>query len=364
MQIQKDIPLAPLTTLKVGGPAKFFVTVNNGTEAVEAFNLAKQENLPLFIMAGGSNLVVADRGLNAVVLHPNMRGIEVLREDADTVTLRAASGEVWDDVVGYAASHGWWGIENLSAIPGYTGAAPIQNIGAYGQEVKDTIATVEAMDMRDGHLVTFSNADCVFGYRQSRFNTLDKGRYLILGVTFILHKQGTPNLGYKDLQQHFEGKPTPTLQQMREAVTFIRANKLHNPEREGNVGSFFKNKVPFISEAEFDATAARLNPILSEKLQQRLASFRTAFRTPEGIKIPGGFLIEACGLMGVGQGGMAVSDKHALVLINKTGTATADDALQLARHVLTTVRSKTGLELIPEVLFVGFTPEETNTLYA
>lgn len=362
MQIQKDVPLAPLTTLRVGGPARFFVTVSSGDEAVQAFKLARQEDLPLFIMAGGSNIVVADRGLEAVVLHPNMRGLHLTREDASTVTLRAGAGEVWDDVVAYAVAQGWWGIENLSAIPGYTGAAPIQNIGAYGQEVKDTITRVEVLDMHTGALVTFANAECGFGYRHSRFNTTDKGRYLVLSVDFTLHKQGQPNLGYKDLQTYFDGKPTPTLQQVREAVTSIRANKLHNPEREGNVGSFFKNRVPFISDAEFDAVTARLNPILNEKLQQRLAGFKTAFRTPEGIKIPGGFLIEACGLMGEVRGGMAVSDRHALVLVNKTGQATAADVLALATHVLHTVHTQTGLDLVPEPLFVGFTPEELALL--
>lgn len=363
MQIQKDIPLAPLTTLRVGGPAKYYVTVNNGADAAEAFALAQKENLPLFIFAGGSNMVIADRGLNAVVLHPNMRGIEIVSETSTSATLRAASGEVWDEVVAFAVTRGLWGVENLSAIPGYTGAAPIQNIGAYGQEVKDTITSVEALDMHTGALVTFANHDCAFGYRQSRFNTTDKGRYLILAVSFTLSKQSQPNLNYKDLQLHFAGKPTPALAEVRDAVTFIRANKLHNPEREGNVGSFFKNKVPFISEAEFDAATARLNPMLSPKLQERLASFRNVFRTPEGIKIPGGFLIEACGLMGHSVGGMAVSDKHALVLINKTGTATANDVLQLAAHVLHTVKTKTGLELVPEVLFAGFNPDEMRSLH-
>jgi UDP-N-acetylmuramate dehydrogenase len=364
MKIEQNLPLAPLTTLRVGGPAKFYVSVNNGAEAAEAFALAKKEGLPLFIFAGGSNMVIADRGLEAVVLHPNMRGITITHEDADTATLRAASGEVWDEVVAFAVARGLWGIENLSAIPGYTGAAPIQNIGAYGQEVKDTLTNVEALDMQTGALVTFANQDCAFGYRHSRFNTTDKGRYLILAVSFTLSKQGQPNLNYKDLQLHFAGKPTPGVAEMREAVTFIRTNKLHNPAEQGNVGSFFKNKVPFISEAEFDAVTTRLNPILSSKLQERLATFRTAFRTAEGIKIPGGFLIEACGLMGHTHGGMAVSDKHALVLINKNGTATAADALHLAAHVLKTVRTQTGLELVPEPMFVGFSPEELEQLYA
>lgn len=361
MQIQKDVLLAPLTTLRVGGPAKYFVNVTTGEEAAQAFQLAKQENLPLYIMAGGSNMVVADRGLDAVVLHPHMRGIDVLHEDASTITLRTGAGEVWDDVVAHAAAHSWWGIENLSAIPGSTGAAPIQNIGAYGQEVKDTISHVHTLDMHTGNLTTFTNAECTFAYRQSRFNTTDRGRYLVLAVDFMLHKNGTPNLSYKDLQQYFDGRPAPSITEVRNAVTTIRDNKLHNPVREGNAGSFFKNKL--VTEAEFNAAVTRMNPILSEKLQQRLESFRTTFRSGDHIKIPAGFLIEACGLMGAAHGGMAVSDRHALVLINKTGTATADDALQLAAHVIHTVYTQTGLTLEVEPNFLGFTPDEMNRLH-
>lgn len=362
MQIQQNIPLAPLTTLGVGGTAQYFVTVSSGDKAVAAFQLAQQKGLPLLVMAGGSNLVVADRGLEAVVLRPDMRGIQVVHEDETTLTLRAGAGEVWDDVVAYAVAQGWWGIENLSAIPGFVGAAPIQNIGAYGQEVQDTITRVEALDMHDGHLDIFSHADCDFSYRHSRFNGVDKGRYLVLSVDFTLHKDGQPHLDYKDLKAHFDGQPTPTVAQMREAVVAIRTQKLHNPADMGNAGSFFKNKEPFISEAMFDAVVARLTPTLSVKQEAQLLSFKTNFRTAEGIKIPGGFLVEICGLMGAQVGGMAVSDKHALVLVNKTGTATADDALKLAAHVIKTVYQKTRLSLVVEPMFVGFTQDELTLL--
>jgi len=360
--MSSDVVLKPYTTFKIGGPARHFLSANSVEDVRGALTFAQRQSLPLFTLGGGSNILVSDRGFEGVVLHPDFRGIRKVREDADSATLEVNAGEPWDEVVRYAVEVGWWRIENLSHIPGQAGAALVQNIGAYGQQVSDVVESAQVVDTASGAVQQLSAADCGFAYRRSIFNSTARGRFIIVSLTLRFAKRGNPNLNYPDLRTWFAESSAKRPAEIRQAIIAIRDRKFPFPreERGGNAGSFFKNLS--LTEAEFATLRANLNRHFSPQEVSRLDEMRKRFPTRDTVKVPTAFLIEICGLKGHRMGGAQVNEPQPLVLLNQGG-ATAQDVLALARHVRRTVYARTGMKIPIEPELVGFTKEEIADLH-
>jgi UDP-N-acetylmuramate dehydrogenase len=361
--IKEHGPLKPYTTFKIGGPARFFVRAATEDDFRAALSLAAPHSLPLFVLGGGSNILVSDRGFNGVVVHPVRRGVTILHEDAERATVEVNAGEVWDDAVRYAVERSWWGIENLSHIPGQTGAALVQNIGAYGQQVGDVVESVEVMDTATTALRVLSSRDCGFGYRRSIFNTTARGEFIILKLKLQLATRARPKLDYADVQAYFAERAVkqPSLAEIRQAIIAIRDRKIPFPreERGGNAGSFFKNL--WLTEREYARLRVNIERNFSSRELARLEEIRKQSPRPDEIKIPSAFLIEICGLKGHRIGGAQVNELQPLVLLNQGG-ATAQDVMALAQHVRRTVHARTGVALSIEPELVGFTGQEIADL--
>ena len=351
MQIQENVLLAPYTTFKIGGPARHFCIVENQFDALEAFEFARDKHLNTFILGGGSNILVSDKGFNGLVIKVVNKGIEVVSESVDDVLLRVASGEIWDEVVKFAVKNNWWGIENLSHIPGSTGAIAVQNVGAYGQEASSVIESVTVFDKLTHQILSLAAKDCGFGYRRSIFNFVDKGKYIIFNVVFKLQKNGYPNLEYRDLKNKFEGQ-SPALSEIRQEIINIRDKKFPFPTEAklGNAGSFFKN--PVLSQADYQNLVSKLLVEFGQAAADTLA--KKKFVDSGQIKIPAAYLIELCGLKNSKSGGAAINQNQPLVIINHSGSATAKDVLNLANQVKDSVLFKTGIELNFEPELIGF----------
>jgi UDP-N-acetylmuramate dehydrogenase len=348
MLIQENVPLAPLTTLKVGGPARYFVQAHTIAEVSEAVSLARSRNLALFVLGGGSNLVVSDAGWSGLVLKIAIPGIEG-RSQGDKSLFEVGAGEEWDHFVAHAVSRNCAGIECLSGIPGSVGGTPVQNVGAYGQEVAETIESVLALDLKDGQVHELCNEACGFQYRTSIFNTSERGRYIILRVTYMLTPDGNPAILYSDLKNHFAGWSTkPSLDDTRQAVRQIRASKamLITPGDEDcrSAGSFFKN--PVLSDEQFTELS---NRAAAKGLQIPSYPALQAQR-----KISAAWLVEQAGFSkGYGNGRVGISFKHALAIVNR-GDATAAEVVALEEQIRQRVEDIWGLRLEPEPVFVGF----------
>ncbi|HEX2948438.1 MAG TPA: UDP-N-acetylmuramate dehydrogenase, partial [Armatimonadota bacterium] len=251
--IRENIPLAPLTTLRVGGPARYFLHARNCDEVETGVRWARERDLPILVLGGGSNLVVADEGYPGLVLRVGVRGVESHVRDG-VAEIVASAGEPWTPLVSFAVNHGWAGIECLAGIPGFVGATPVQNVGAYGQEVRETIAWVEAFDTETFETVIFHNEACQFEYRDSRFKQTDYGRYLILRVCYHLLVGGPPTIRYGELERFFatENILTPTIADVHMAVLDIRRRKSmihdHSDPNTRSAGSFFVNPIMTIEE--------------------------------------------------------------------------------------------------------------------
>ncbi len=350
--IRENVPLAPLTTLGVGGPARYFVEATEEGRLGEALEWGSRRALPLFVLGGGSNVLVSDAGFNGLVIHVALRGIHPDPAAAGIVTV--AAGEDWDDFVRWSVEHQLWGIECLSGIPGSVGATPVQNVGAYGQEVAAVIQSARVLERYGGNISELSRAECAFAYRSSIFNTTYRDHYIILSVAFLLDPGGGPRIEYPDLERIFPaGSPRPSLAEMRAAVISVRSAKAMvinpaNPDSR-SAGSFFKNPV-LSEEAYLRAQAqARQNGILDDQaaLPRRRDSFGMS-------KLPAAWLIEQAGFhKGFAIGRAAISSKHALALVNRGG-ATAQEILDLMVRIRDGVHSKFAVELEPEPVFVGF----------
>ena len=307
-------------------------------------------------------MLVSDRGFDGLVIHVVNRGIVAQTSVCDPparsqtevcATLRIASGEVWDDVVKFAVEHGLWGIENLSRIPGRTGAVAVQNVGAYGQEIKDVLVNVEVFDRTTKSFRTLSNEECRFTYRKSIFNTSEKNRYVILSTTLRLSAEPKRNLGYPDVKKWFEGNPEPTLMDIRHAIKQIRDKKFPFPAEsiEGNAGSFFKNSI--LTKHQYSALEEHIEQNMPEHLE-RLRSIRARSEGTE-IKIASAFILEACGLKGFRKGNVQLNPTQPVVVLNVTGEAAAEEVLSVVREVRAIVEEKTGLHLYTEPELIGFT---------
>ena len=348
MTIQENIPLAPLTTLQVGGPARYFASAASEDEVRAAVQFARTKRLPLFILGGGSNLVVADSGWLGLVLQVAIGGITT-RTEAGAVSLDAGAGLDWDSFVAHAVASRCAGVECMSGIPGSVGGTPVQNVGAYGQEVSETIESVQALDLKTDRTVTLFNQDCGFAYRTSIFNTSGRGRYVILRVSYRLKQDGTPSLKYADLQKHFTNWTTPpSLAEVRDAVCQIRRSKgmliVPGDEECRSAGSFFKN--PVLSESQFQDLRRRAQ---SRGLQIPSYPALVAQR-----KVSAAWLVEHSGFSkGYALGPAKISNKHALALVN-AAHATAAEEVRLKDQNQSKVKDQKGILLAPEPVFVGF----------
>jgi UDP-N-acetylmuramate dehydrogenase len=364
MTIQENVPLAPLTTLQVGGAARFFAELRREDEAREAMQFAKRRELPLFVLGGGSNLVVADSGWPGLVLKIAIGGIaSPTANDAtgNAVLFSVGAGVNWDDFVAQAVAQNCAGVECLSGIPGSVGGTPVQNVGAYGQEVANTIETVRALDLKQDRIVVLPKPACGFRYRASIFNSTERGRYIILRVNYRLHRGGAPSLKYADLQRHFAGRvqenfserpaektTPPSLAETRAAVREIRRSKgmliVPGDDDCRSAGSFFKN--PVLSEAQFQELAAHA---ASKALE--IPSYPALDAQK---KVSAAWLVEHAGFSkGYAAGAAGISHKHALALINR-GDAKASDIVELKDEIQRGVQEAWGIVLEPEPVFVGF----------
>ena len=356
MTIQENIPLAPLTTLQVGGAARYFTQAKREDEVSEAVDFAKTRELPLFVLGGGSNLVVADSGWRGLVLKIAIGGIvspTSQNATGNSVLFSVGAGVNWDDLVAQAVAQNCAGIECLSGIPGSVGGTPVQNVGAYGQEVADTIESVRAFDSKENRIVVLPKPACGFRYRSSIFNrvdhTGDRGRYIILQVNYRLKRGGAPSLKYADLQKYFaDTKTTPSLSMVREAVRQIRRSKgmliVPGDDDCRSAGSFFKN--PVLSKEQFLVLAARA--------QSKGLDIPSYPALEAHHKVSAAWLVEHSGFAkGFRLGRAAISNKHALALIN-AGDAQASDIVQLKEIIQKGVQDAWGILLKPEPVFVGF----------
>lgn len=358
-----NFPLKNLTTFKIGGEAKYFIEANSADQLREALEFVQKSKINVFILGGGSNILVSDAGFDGLVIQIRNQGFWVEKEDEAETIIKIAGGEVWDTVVERAVEHGWWGIENLSHIPGLSGALAVQNVGAYGCEAKDVIIKVGVFDRKTGDTKTLSNAECGFGYRKSVFNATERGRFAALEVYLRLSKRPKPILGYPDVKKFFfeKGIANPSLGEIRQAIIAIRDRKFPFPKEAagGNAGSFFKNV--FLSLTEYQNFERKAQENFDQAALERLRVQKNKFPQGDEIKIPSAFLIDICGLKGKSIGGARVSETQPNVLLNFSGTASAGEVLTLAREVRKLVRQKTGLILELEPELVGFTAAEAES---
>jgi UDP-N-acetylmuramate dehydrogenase len=350
MLLQENIPLAPLTTFRIGGPARFFVEALNAGQVEQAVVWAKAKDLPLFVLGGGSNLVVADAGWPGLVLKIAIPGIEQRAGEQDgKILFDAGAGELWDRFVSHAVMAQCAGVECLSGIPGSVGGTPVQNVGAYGQEVAETIESVLAFDRKENQVRELCNEACGFSYRGSIFNTAERGRFIILRVTYALAPGGAPRISYADLKRQFEGRETlPNLAETREAVRHIRALKgmlivSGDPDCQ-SAGSFFKN--PVLSEEQHDELKRR-----ADARGWTVPSY-PALETRK--KVSAAWLVERSGFTkGYGDGHVRISSKHALAIVNRGG-ATAAEVVAMKDQIQQRVDEIWGVKLQPEPVMVGF----------
>lgn len=338
MKIEENVPLSSLTTFRTGGPARFLISVEKKEELLQAIAFSSEQNLPLVPIGHGSNMLPPDEGLPAVLVKYLPNSITEIEKDGKTL-VTAEAGAVWDALVSYAVARGLWGIENLASIPGTTGAAVVQNIGAYGAVIGDTLHTVEAYDTQEEKFRTFSRSECEFGYRTSIFKT-NADRYIIVSVTLALSSKGAPNLDYRDLTIYFEKKPIePTLVRVRDAVAEIRASKFPPLETYGTAGSFFLNPI-------FSATSVKA---IREKYPQM-----PVYELPEGgVKVPLAWIFDQIlHAKGRREGGAFIWEKQPLVIAGES-TATTNDVLTLAEGIVKDFFTETGIKISPEVRVFG-----------
>lgn len=354
MKIKQNEKLAKYTTFQIGGPARYFGIAKTHEDLKQAVDLVKKEKLPMLVLGGGSNMLISDKGFPGLAITVDFLGWEA-KELKNEVLLTVKSGEEWDKVVQICVKKGWWGIENLSHIPGKTGAIAVQNVGAYGQDASQVVEKVTVFEKQSGQIFGIDKFSCNFSYRKSIFNTSRKNHFVILSTTFRLSKVPKPNLWYKDLNQKFLGQK-PSLKEIREAVIEIRDKKYPFPEtaKNGNAGSFFKNLV--IKKEDFGKVLLKVQKSLGKDVSQKLEA--RAILIKDTFKIPSAFLLEICGLKDLKNGGAKINKNQPLVILNYSGKATSKDVLGLAKKVLQTVFEKTGLWLNVEPELVGFSEKE------
>jgi UDP-N-acetylmuramate dehydrogenase len=337
-EVKEGVSLSRLTTFKLGGPARFFFSVASTKDLAFACDFARDKGLDMFILGGGSNVVFADEGFNGLVIHIDIRGVSY-EEGDQIVTVAVGAGENFDEFVADTVSKNLYGLENLSGIPGSVGGSPVQNINAYGAEIKSTISKVIVFDKNDNSKKTIDNADCKFDYRDSMFKHDGGADLVITQVVFKLAREGAVNTSYSDVNNYFrERKMTrPTLLQMRESILEIRSRKFPNISKVGTAGSFFKN--PIISEAHYERLRAEYGNL-------------PGFPVTNGVKIPLAWILDhILNLNGVVRGRVEAFKYQPQALINIGGASTRE-LLQFAEQIRDDVYDKTKINIVPEVSII------------
>ncbi len=356
LDIQENINLAPYTTMKIGGRARFFVRAESENDVIEALKFAAERSVDVFVLGGGSNVLISDRGFEGLVLQigilsskfqvPSSELGVVLNSKLGTVNSKlvtAGAGEDWDGFVAFCVERDLAGLECLSGIPGFVGGTPVQNVGAYGQEVAESIVSVRCLDRQSLEIVELSSEECGFLYRKSIFNSTAVGRFIVLSVTFSLVENGEPKIAYKDIRECFADRK-PTLAEVREAVLTIRRAKsmVIDPDdpNSRSAGSFFRN--PVVSNDEF------------AKIRESFPGAPGFVVDEQNMKVPAAWLIENSGFhKGFALGKAGISSKHTLAIINRGG-ASSGEIVALKDYIQATVEQHFGINLQPEPIFVGF----------
>ena len=346
--MKTDVNLQPYNSFGFDAMAKYFVEIKAVNELQTLIENGALKNHETLILSGGNNILFQDEVYDGLVVYINTKGIEILRENEDEVVVRAQAGEDWPDFVRFTVNKGWHGLENLAHIPGKVGAAPVQNIGAYGMELKDSFLRCEAIELATGDKRVFTKEECHFGYRESIFKSELKGQYIITSVDFLLKKNAPLHLEYGNIKTYLEqnGVEDPTLQQLHDTICAIRDAKLPDVKQIGSAGSFFKN--PVIEREQFEA------------LQKDYPNIPYYPDANGMVKVPAGWLIENSGpstssgtlsWKGWRDEHVGVYEKQALVLVHYVG-GTGQDIVQLAQRIQNSVEEKFGIRISPEVNFV------------
>ena len=337
MDVMTNISLKQYTTMKLGGEARYMATADSASDVVSLYRNARKENLPIFVLGGGSNVITHDEVFEGIVLLNKIKGFEIIAETDETTDVKIGAGEVWDEVVEKAIGLGLQGIEAMSGIPGTAGAAPVQNVGAYGQEIADTLISLEAYDSKTDTIVTISADECDFSYRNSIFRDKEKGRYCILNITLRLNKAEPKPPYYASLQKYIDENDIRevNLSVIRVAVLNIRSEKLPDPAELPSAGSFFKN--------------ALVEKWKLEELQKEYSDIPNYAMSDGRYKIPTGWLIDKAGLRGYRSHGIRVYEKNALVLVNDSATG-YDDLAAIREEIVQIVFDKFGIKIEQEPL--------------
>ena len=337
MDVMTNISLKQYTTMKLGGEARYMATADSASDVVSLYRNARKENLPIFVLGGGSNVITHDEVFEGIVLLNKIKGFEVISETDETTDVKIGAGEVWDEVVEKAIGLRLQGIEAMSGIPGTAGAAPVQNVGAYGQEIADTLISLEAYDSKTDTIVTIFADECDFSYRNSIFRDKEKGRYCILNITLRLNKAEPKPPYYASLQRYIDENDIRevNLSVIRVAVLNIRSEKLPDPAELPSAGSFFKN--------------ALVEKWKLEELQKEYSDIPNYAMSGGRYKIPTGWLIDKAGLRGYRSHGMRVYEKNALVLVNDSATG-YDDLAAIREEIVQIVFDKFGIKIEQEPL--------------
>ncbi len=337
--MKTNVSLRPYNSFGFDAVAKQFAEINEVSELQALIQSGALQHQETLILSGGNNILFQNEVFDGIVVYINTKGIEILREDGNELVVRAQAGEDWPDFVRFCVGKGWHGVENLAHIPGKVGAAPVQNIGAYGMELKDSFLQCEAMELTTGETKVFTKEECRFGYRESVFKNELKGKFVITSVDFLLKKEAPLHLEYGNIKTYLEqnGIERPTLQQLHDAICAIRDTKLPDVKQIGSAGSFFKN--PVIERTLFEA------------LQKDYPTM-PHYGEPNGmVKVPAGWLIEQAGWKGWRDEHVGVYDKQALVLVHYGG-GKGHDIVELAHRIQDSVEEKFGIRISPEVNFV------------
>ena len=337
MDVMTNISLKQYTTMKLGGETRYMATADSASDVVSLYRNARKENLPIFVLGGGSNVITHDEVFEGIVLLNKIKGFEIISETDEATDVKIGAGEVWDEVVEKAIGLGLQGVEAMSGIPGAAGAAPVQNVGAYGQEIADTLISLEAYDSKTDTIITISADECDFSYRNSIFRGKEKGRYCILNITLRLNKAEPKPPYYASLQRYIDENDIRevNLSVIRVAVLNIRSEKLPDPAELPSAGSFFKN--------------ALVEKWKLEELQKEYSDIPNYAMSDGRYKIPTGWLIDKAGLRGYRSHGMRVYEKNALVLVNDSATG-YDDLAAIREEIVQIVFDKFGIKIEQEPL--------------
>ena len=335
MNIIENYPLLKLNTFGVDVKAKYFTSINTINELIEVTKTNVFKDLELLILGGGSNILFT-KDFDGLVILNNIKGKEIIDQNQQSIFLKIGAGENWHELVMYCVDNGWGGIENLSLIPGNTGTAPMQNIGAYGVEIKETFIELEALEISSGKIVKFNNSDCEFGYRESVFKNKMKNQYIILNITLELKKNPVLNINYGDVKAILESQniKNPTIKEVSNAIISIRQSKLPDPKKIGNSGSFFKN--PIVSLNQLELIKKKYPNVVNYEINEN------------EFKIAAGWLIERAGWKGKKFNNYGIHEKQALVLVNY-GLANGMEIFELSEKIILDIKDKFGITLEREV---------------